>query len=402
MRSTNTLLAIGLVALATSAGCPSSPDIPTPSNDNGDGTGTGSSFSTTLVASGLDRPVYVTAPPGDTARLFILEQHTGHIRILDIASGKLNSTPFLTIDNVSDGNEEGLLGLAFPPDYSNSGRFYVNYTQHSQTIIARGVVSSDADVAGAQLETLMAIDQPFSNHNGGWMGFGPDGMLYIASGDGGSANDPQNHAQALDDRLGKILRVDVSAGIGFSSPSDNPFVDDDGDDTVWAYGLRNAWRCSFDRSTGDLYMADVGQEQIEEINIQPADSNGGENYGWSCKEGTQCTTNDSCDCSDALVDPVFEYTHGDGCSITGGYVYRGSAIPSLEGMYFYADFCSDQIWTIMVEGLTASESTNRTDELRPSSGLGIDAISSFGEDAAGELYICDLFDGEVFKIVPAN
>jgi hypothetical protein len=242
------------------------------------------------------------------------------------------------------------------------------------------------------------------------MDFGPDGYLYIATGDGGDRFDPDNNAQDITDNLlGKILRIDVNGddfpadpNRNYAIPPDNPFVDAEGDDEIWAYGLRNPWRNSFDSETGDLYIADVGQFVIEEINVQPADSAGGENYGWDCMEGSSCTAEATCTCNDdSLTGPVHVYNHNSGrCSISGGFVYRGCAIPDLTGTYFFADYCSAQIFSLRYENGAVSDLRERTAELAPGGGLSIDGISSFGRDSDGEIYICDIFGGEVFKIVP--
>lgn len=367
-------------------------------------------LTTTRVASGLSRPVFVTAPPDDFERLFILEQHTGRIRILNLASGQINSAAFLTINNLATGEEQGLLGLAFDPNYTENGRFYVNFTRSvglfaAETRIARGTVSDDPDVADGTLEVILSYSQPFPRHNGGWLGFGPDGFLYIGTGDGGSANDPGNRAQdTTNQRLGKILRIDVSPAEGYVIPPDNPFVGRDGDDEIWAYGIRNAWRCSFDRETGDLYIGDVGQSGREEIDFQAAASVGGRNYGWPCREGSTCLgSRAGCSCDDStLASPIYEYTHASGCSVTGGYVYRGCAIPSLRGAYFFADYCSNDVLSMRHDGTSVTELIDRTQELAPSDSPAAKSISSFGEDGRGELYICDLSDGEIFKIVPAT
>jgi glucose/arabinose dehydrogenase len=367
------------------------------------------------VASGLSRPVFVTAPPQDYHRVFIVEQQTGIIKILNLDTGVINATPFLDIDGLATGNEQGLLGLAFHPGYDNNGLFYVNLTiADGTTEIRRYQVSADPDIADAGSMTLiLSYAQPFSNHNGGWTCFGPDGYLYISAGDGGSGNDPGNRAQDITDQLlGKLLRIDVNGddfpadpNRNYAIPPDNPFVGVTGDDEIWAYGLRNPWRCSFDRATDDLYIADVGQDAWEEIDFQPASSTGGENYGWRCMEATHCTGLTGCTCNDAgLTLPIYEYSHGGSpsrCSITGGYVYRGCAIPDLQGTYFFADYCSNQIWSFRFDGFAISEFTDRTAELAPNVGT-IASISSFGEDAYGELYVCDLSGGEVFKIVPAG
>jgi len=365
-------------------------------------------LTTERVAFNLMRPVGVVSPPGDLERIFVLEQHVGRIRILK--NGVLLATPFLTIGAVNTGNEQGLLGLAFHPDYANNGRFFVNYTTgggSGRTIIARYTVSGNPDVADPG-SAIVLIDepQPFSNHNGGWLGFGPnDGYLYATLGDGGSGGDPGNRAQDLGEILGKILRLDVDSASPYAIPPDNPFVGTPGArEEIWAYGLRNPWRASFDRLTGDLYVADVGQELYEEVSFQPASSTGGENYGWRRKEGFNCYSPSSGCEIPGLVDPIHEYSHPfSSGSITGGYVYRGCAIPELNGTYFFADYASiNQIWSFRYAGAPRPPVRNRTAELAPGGGLSINSVSSFGEDAAGELYICDLSGGEVFKIVRRN
>lgn len=385
-------------------------------------------LTTTRVASGLALPCFVTHAPGDTSRIFILEQRsvtTGRIRILTLPDNTLLATPFLSVSPVDTDDEQGLLGLAFHPNYAQNGYFWVNYTNAAgTTIIARYQVSADPNVADAgSATTVLTITQPFANHNGGWMGFGPDGYLYISTGDGGSAGDPGNRAQDITTQLlGKMLRIDVDGpdnipgnadDDGFPAdatrlyvnPTDNPFVGVTGDDEIWAYGLRNAWRPSFDRDTGDLFIADVGQDAVEEVNFQPAGpvaSVRGRNYGWRCMEGTNCTGLSGCTCNGpTLTLPIHTYTHGAGrCSITGGYVYRGCAMPDMNGLYFYADYCTAQIWSFRYSTMSGvSQFTDRTAELDPPS-FAINLITSFGEDANGELYICDR-GGEVFKIVPA-
>lgn len=356
------------------------------------------------VASGLSSPVFVTSPAGDLQRLFIVEQ-PGIIKILK--DGVILPDPFLDIAaRVSFGGERGLLGLAFHPDYDNNDYFYVNYTNNSgNTVISRFEVTGDPDIADPASEfILLIISQPFSNHNGGMIAFGSsDGYLYIGMGDGGSGGDPGNRSQNDGLMLGKILRIDVDGGDPYGIPPDNPFVGPGNPlDEIWAKGLRNPWRFAFDRLAGDLYIGDVGQNAWEEIDYQPASSLGGENYGWRFMEGNHCY-NPSNDCDPGgLTYPIHEYSHGGSpfrCSVTGGYVYRGSAIPDLQGRYFFADYCSDQIWSLLYDGDNVTELIDRTAELDPGEGLTINDISSFGEDAAGELYIVDL-GGEVFKVVP--
>jgi glucose/arabinose dehydrogenase len=287
-----------------------------------------------LVASGLDFPLYLTAPAGDP-RLFIVEK-TGRIRI--VKNGAVVAAPFLDLSaSVSGSSEQGLLGLAFDPQYATSGRFYVDYTdRNGDTRIARFRVSADPDVADpASEEMLLTVPQPYSNHNGGQVAFGPDGDLYIGMGDGGSGGDPQGHGQNPNDLLGSLLRLDVSGPTGYGIPQDNPYAGGGGRAEVFSIGLRNPWRFSFDRTNGDLYIADVGQNEREEVDVSTAGTGGGRglNYGWNRMEGTACYGASTCDRS-GLTLPVMDYTHADGCSITGGYVYRGTALPNLAGTYF--------------------------------------------------------------------
>ncbi|MDM8007602.1 MAG: PQQ-dependent sugar dehydrogenase [Phycisphaerae bacterium] len=374
---------------------------------------------TIRIASGLSRPVFVTSPPGDAQRQFVLEQHVGRIRI--IKDGTLLPTAFLTVAGVTMGNEQGLLGLAFHPQYASNRRFYIYYTTTGggpagQSIVAEYQASAaDPDLADAgSARVILHFDQPQSNHNAGWIGFGPnDGYLYIASGDGGGTGDDDaghtvgtgNGQDTTDNWLGKILRIDVNGDDfpadslrNYAIPAANPFAGVPGDDEIWAYGLRNPWRCAFDRANGDFYIADVGQGAWEEVNYQPAASTGGQNYGWRLKEGFHCF-NPSTNCDPGgLTDPVHEYSHTQGCSITGGIVYRGS-IPEIQGVYFFADHCSDQIWSFRIVGGAVTELTERTAEMVPGGSLSILSISSFGEDADSEMYICDLDGGEVFKVV---
>lgn len=395
------------------------------------------------IVSGLARPVFVTAPPGDADRIFIVEQKsgsTGRVRIFK--NDTLLPTPFLTVSGLTTANEQGLLGLAFHPDYANNRKFYVYYTTTGGGPAGQSVVEeyqasvADPDVADpATARTILHFDQPQDNHNAGWIGFGPnDGYLYIATGDGGGGGDDDaghtagigNGQDITENWLGKILRIDVDgddfveADRNYAVPADNPFADAPdgspvtGDDEIWAYGLRNPYRCSFDRANGDLLIADVGQSAWEEVNYQPAGAPGGENYGWRLKEATHCF-NPSSNCDPGgLTEPIYEYGHNSntnnafscgnppvlplGCSITGGYVYRG-VIPSLAGRYFFADYCSDRIVSFEIVGGAAVNCLDHTVEFDPGGGLDLDSISSFGEDDAGELYICDLQDGEVFKIV---
>jgi glucose/arabinose dehydrogenase len=364
------------------------------------------------VASDLERPVYVGSPRGDADRLFILEQHAGEIKILQLGSGTINPTPFLVIENLAIGSEQGLLGMAFHPNYAVNGFFYVNFTVAGDgaTHIVRYSASNNSDIADPNsARRVMTIDQPFGNHNGGWLAFGPDGYLYIGAGDGGSGNDPSNNAQDVTNNLlGKILRIDVDGDDfpgdperTYAVPPDNPFVGIAGDDEIWVYGLRNPWRASFDRTTGDLYIGDVGQSGREEVNFQSAQSVGGENYGWRIMEGTRCNIDTdliACD-SASLTPPIHEYAQGGapdgGCSIIGGFVYRGP-ISELAGLYIFGDFCSSQIWSLRYDGADVTEFANCTADITPDIGS-IDGISSFGEDDVGNLYVVDL-DGELFVL----
>ena len=367
---------------------------------------TGVELTTVKVAGGFSQPLYLTAPAGDTSRLFIVEQNTATIKI--IKNGVVLATPFLNIDpKVGSGGERGLLGLAFHPNYASNGYFYVNYTDNSgNTVIARYKVSANPDVADPISEQIkMSVTQPFSNHNGGMLAFSPnDDDLYIGLGDGGDSYDPGNRAQDGQTPLGKIHRIDVGNGESFSAPSSNPFSNNASFlDTIWSLGLRNPWRFSFDRLNGDMYIGDVGQGSREEISFQPGSSQGGENYGWRCMEGKECTGLSGCTCNaPALTIPIYDYTHtGGNCSVTGGYVYRGAAIPELDGTYFFADFCTGKIWSFVRSGSTVTQFTDRTAELSPITGETINNISSFGEDDKGEIYIVDR-DGEIFRIVDKN
>jgi glucose/arabinose dehydrogenase len=347
------------------------------------------------VVSGLSAPLYLTAPPGDVSRLFIVEQ-TGAIRI--VKDGALLPTPFLNLSaQIIAGGEQGLLGLAFDPDYATTGRFVVHYTDLAgDTRVSSFQVSADPDRADAATEQLIfTADQPYSNHNGGQILFGPDGYLYLGLGDGGSGNDPEGRGQNLGEPLGSILRFDIRTGSPYSIPPDNPFVAQAGAlPEIWSYGLRNPWRFSFDRATGDLYIADVGQNRVEEVDIAAASAGSGKgaNYGWSIMEGSECLSGSTCD-QTGLVLPDFEYDHGQGCSITGGYVYRGPALPDLQGVYFFGDYCQGWVRSFRFVDGAAIELTDWP-ALRPGGPL-----TSFGEDAAGELYVISS-GGGVFKVVP--
>lgn len=352
----------------------------------------------TLHSSGFSRPVAVRHAGDGTRRLFVVEQG-GAIRVVE--NGVVLGPAFLDLTVVVDDgdNEQGLLGLAFHPDYEINGFFYVNYTYDpganpDRTRIARYQVSAgdpnQADPASAT--TILDFQQNGTNHNGGDLHFGPDGYLYIASGDGGGSEDPDDLAQDLGTLLGKMLRIDVDGAGPYGIPGGNPFGGDASAlDEIWAYGLRNPWRFSFDRLTGDLYIGDVGQYAREEINRQPATSPGGENYGWSCMEGDASPNYNPCD-DTPLTPPILVYGHNPECSVTGGFVYRG-LIGGLHGRYVFGDYCSGVIWFGSESGgvWTAAEWGD--------TGL---RISSFGEDEDGELYVVDLVEGEIFRFESAS
>ena len=345
------------------------------------------------IVTGLNQPTTITHA-GDL-RLFITQQ-PGRIAILQMGATSVEPTPFLDLSSlVVCCGEQGLLGLAFHPHYAQNGFFYVDYTRKSDgaTVIARYSVSATdpnrADPSSAQI--LLTIPQPFSNHNGGQLQFGPDGYLYIGMGDGGSGGDPGNRAQDLTQLLGKILRIDVDSGTTYGIPPSNPFLGhSNARNEIWAYGVRNPWRFSFDRQTGDLWIADVGQDNFEEVNFQPATSIGGENYGWRRMEGTHCY-NPSTNCQDSSMTlPITEYDHGSGrCSITGGYRYRGSKWSKLQGTYLYADWCSGTIW-----GVTQSNGAWVPRVVAQTSLH----VTTFGEDVNGELYLADNSTGRLYSI----
>jgi len=317
-----------------------------------------------------------------------------------VRNGQLRTQPFLDISGqVSGGTEQGLLGLAFHPNYARNGKFYVDYTDRSgDTRIVEYVVSSNPDSASATSREILFVDQPYPNHNGGQITFGPDGDLYIALGDGGSAGDPQRNGQNRNVLLAKILRIDVNSGSPYSIPADNPFRGVSGArGEICDYGLRNPWRFSFDRANGDLYIADVGQDLWEEVDYEPA-HRGGKNYGWNVMEGLHCyPPNASCDRS-GLTLPVVEYGHDAGCSITGGYVYRGHALPELAGTYFYGDYCTGIIRSFRVVSGVAADTKDWTSSLRTQSGGPMQGLASFGLDASGELYFV-LLDGDIYRLV---
>ena len=363
-----------------------------------------------VVANGLTKPIGVyNAGPRD-GRLFVIEQ-PGRIKIVR-PDGSVLPTPFLDItDRVdSNGNEKGLLGAAFHPDFATTRLFYVNYTTSSggalRTRISRFTVTADPNVADPKSEqVLFTVGQPFPNHNAGDLHFGPDGLLYIPLGDGGSGGDPGNNAQTTTTLLGKISRIDVDSRAGgpadckgegtggYTIPPTNPFIDGPGNacDEIWAVGLRNPWRSSFDRLTGDLFFADVGQEKWEEIDRHAANDPGGQNYGWRCYEGTHAYKTDGCGPSDHYAAPIFEYGHGDGCAVIGGYVYRGAASPAMAGRYLLTDYCSGNFWDLAPDGAGGWRATKHAN-------LATAGFVSFGEDAAGELYVTNINNRTLYRV----
>lgn len=364
-----------------------------------------------VVTAGLSSPLYVTAAPGDNNRLFIVEKG-GAVRLFDRTTGTLQATPYLNLSSsISSSGERGLLGLAFDPDFATNGRLYVNYTNtNGDIIVARHIAngnaltSTSANPTGTQM--IDPIVHPRTNHNGGWIGFKPSHPgnntptaerhhLYISVGDGGGSNDPDNNGQNISTLLGKMLRVDVSGDGAATIPSSNPFASTAGADEVWDYGLRNAWRNSFDRVTGDLWIADVGQDAFEEINFHGAGETGGKNFGWDLAEGNSGNP--------LFTDPVFAYPHVSGPSngsVTGGYVYRGDEIPGLQGQYFFGDFLNGRIFSFEYDNADISPVVEYTTELLPTGPATFaGGLVSFGEDAAGELYLVDI-RGAIYQIVP--
>jgi glucose/arabinose dehydrogenase len=369
------------------------------------------------VVSGLSAPVQIANAGDGSERLFVVERR-GTVQIVE--SGSLLSTPFLDIqDRVQAGGEEGLLSIAFPPSYAAKGYFYVYYTNHNgDNQVSRFSISADPNIADSSSEKLILyLDHPaYSNHNGGQMAFGPDGYLYIGTGDGGGGGDPDGNGQNTDSLLGKILRIDVEwasmlpvaaysvylpllinngegnpLGQAYRIPDDNPFRGMAGHrEEIWAFGLRNPWRFSFDRNTGDLYIGDVGQGSWEEVDFQLTSSPGGENYGWNEMEGMHCYL-PNCDTAGMTL-PVYEYpTHEQGgCSITGGFVYRGVDYPGMQGIYLFADYCNGRITGLVNDSGTWQSQLLLDTSLSP---------SSFGESESGELYIADLSSGTIYQIV---
>jgi len=346
----------------------------------------------TPIVSGLSLPVHITHAGDGSGRLFVVEQ-AGRIRI--VKNGVLQATPFLDIaSRVGCCDERGLLSVAFPSGYAQKRHFYVNYTDGAgNTVVARYALTANPDVADPNSEqVVLSVIQPYSNHNGGQLAFGPkDGYLYIGMGDGGSGGDPENRAQNPAELLGKMLRIDVetSSPVTYTVPAANPFLGTPAyRGEIWALGLRNPWRFAFDRLTGDLYIGDVGQNLYEEVDFQPASSAGGENYGWRLMEGFHCYNPANCQTT-GLTLPIVEYDHGQGCSITGGVVYRGAQYSRMHGLYLYADYCNGSIWGLRRAGNVWQ------------SRLLYDApftIATFGEDDTGESYVADHSGGVMYRI----
>ena len=374
---------------------------------------TGMPIITSRIATGLSRPVYVTGAGDGSGRLFIVEQR-GQIKIFDLNAGQIGAAPFLDLtSSLSTGSEQGLLGMAFAPDFATSGLFYVNITNTNGDT---EIVEFEIDPANENLadttsrRLILGIDQPAGNHNAGWIGFGPDNMLYVPTGDGGGGGDPSGNSQNTNNLLGAILRIDptgddfpADANANYAVPAGNPLVGTAGRDEIWAYGLRNPFRASFDRMNGNFYIGDVGQGAVEEIDLLPLGTSG-QNYGWNVFEGTQPFTGPN---PGGLTPPIAEYDHVGGAtggfSVTGGYVHRGS-VAALSGEYIFADFVSGNIWSLptasIAQGATIAANNfilRNTDIGMPEVGT-INDISSFGEDDDGEMYVVELTNGEVYRI----
>jgi glucose/arabinose dehydrogenase len=390
---------VALLAFAglAAVSCSNSTEPEGPGDDGNDGNGgTGGGGGTfdlavEVVASGFSNPIHLTAPSGDS-RLFVVEQG-GVIRI--IVNDQVLGGPFLDISGlVQSGGERGLFSMAFHPQYDTNGYFYVNYTDNGgDSRIVRYTVSGDPNVADpSSAKLILSLAQPAGNHNGGQVAFGADGMLYIGFGDGGGGGDPQGHGQNINTLLGSLLRIDVDGGDPYAVPGNNPFVGQAGADEIWAYGLRNPWRFSFDRGAGQLYVADVGQNEWEEVNAVAA-TQAGVNYGWNTMEATHCFNSGSCNTA-GLTAPVLEYSHSEGCSVTGGYVYRGSAINEVQGHYFYSDYCSGFLRSFRYSG------GSLTDDVQWDVGS-LGSVLSFGEDATGELYVLSS-NGTVYRIIESG
>jgi glucose/arabinose dehydrogenase len=395
--------ALGLAAALAACGGTTGDPSPLPSaSPSGCAAGvvTGTPALTSVrIATGLSSPLDVQSAPGDRARLFVVEQG-GRIRI--VRGGAVLPTPYLDISaRISRGGERGLLGLAFHPRFAENGRFFVNYTDlNGHTHIAEFRAAAGADVVDPATERLVLfVTQPFENHNGGGLAFGNDGLLYIGLGDGGSGGDPLGNGQSLLTQLGKMLRIDVDGAQPFAIPADNPFVGNAAAvPTLWAYGLRNPWRFAFDRATGDLYIGDVGQSAREEVDVGLASRRGGENYGWNIMEGTRCFRPATGCPTAGLTLPVLDYGRSDGCSITGGVVYRGCRMPGYQGTYFYGDYCTAMIRSFRFSSGAALDQRDWTAALN---GGRLTNITSFGVDADGEVLIVD-YAGSLWRVQPAQ
>ena len=382
-------------------------------------------LSSLLIADGYKKPVFITSYPNNAKLLYIVEQ-AGLIKIIN--DGKKLSRPFFDINKRvvnpnRPGDERGLLGFAFHPNHTNNGKFYINYMDNDgNTIISEFYTNSELRADHKSERIILKLKQPYGNHNGGDIQFGPDGYLYISIGDGGKAGDPLNAGQDLSSLFGKIIRIDIEQK-PYGIPKSNPFFGQkDKREEIWAWGLRNVWRFSFDKQTGDKYLADVGQNKWEEVNFEPASSKGGLNYGWRIMEANHCyDPKENCP-TEGLIKPIIEYpndanhpafafriieelsfseTDVEGCSVTGGYVYRGQKIKSMQGQYIFGDYCSGNIWTLKVVNGKAINFKNRTEEINIGGGEFTTYISSFGQDSDGEIYIID-YNGGIYKLIESD
>ena len=382
-------------------------------------------LSSVLIADGYKKPVFITSYPNNAKLLYIVEQ-AGLIKIIN--DGKKLSRPFFDINKRvvnpnRPGDERGLLGFAFHPNHTNNGKFYINYMDNDgNTIISEFSTNSELRADHKSERIILKLKQPYGNHNGGDIQFGPDGYLYISIGDGGKAGDPLNAGQDLSSLFGKIIRIDIEQK-PYGIPKSNPFFGQkDKREEIWAWGLRNVWRFSFDKQTGDKYLADVGQNKWEEVNFEPASSKGGLNYGWRIMEANHCyDPKENCP-TEGLIKPIIEYpndanhpafafriieelsfseTDVEGCSVTGGYVYRGQKIKSMQGQYIFGDYCSGNIWTLKVVNGKAINFKNRTEEINIGGGEFTTYISSFGQDSDGEIYIID-YNGGIYKLIESD
>ena len=382
-------------------------------------------LSSVLIADGYKKPVFITSYPNNAKLLYIVEQ-AGLIKLIN--DGKKLSRPFFDINKRvvnpnRPGDERGLLGFAFHPNHTNNGKFYINYMDNDgNTIVSEFSTNSELRANHKSERIILKLKQPYGNHNGGDIQFGPDGYLYISIGDGGKAGDPLNAGQDLSSLFGKIIRIDIEQE-PYGIPKSNPFFGQkDKREEIWAWGLRNVWRFSFDKKTGDKYLADVGQNKWEEVNFEPASSKGGLNYGWRIMEANHCyDPKENCP-TEGLIKPIIEYpndanhpafafriieelsfseTDVEGCSVTGGYVYRGQKIKSMQGQYIFGDYCSGNIWTLKVVNGKAINFKNRTEEINIGGGEFTTYISSFGQDSDGEIYIID-YNGGIYKLIESD